>query len=131
MPWFDRSRNLRGHSAADVSGLAVESICSWLCEFLNASPPEESLVAGRTLGETFKLAAEDLKAFYLEAVSAQPNSGTAPELNNWFWDSTVASEVLRALRERASEFSDEVVRVHASFTLVPELQVKRHAALTD
>lgn len=130
MPWFDRSSRLRGHTAADVSGLAVESICSWLCEFLTPSPPVESPVAGRALGETFKLAVEDLKAFYLEAVSAQPNCGTAQELNNWFWDTTVAGEVLRALREGAPDQADEVVRIHASFTLVPEVQIKRRAALT-
>ena len=45
MPWFDRGRKLRGHSAADVSGLAVEDLCHWLCKFLEDPTPDASPLA--------------------------------------------------------------------------------------
>ena len=125
MPWFDRGVKLRGHSAADVSGVAVEDSCRWLPKFLEDPTPNESPVAERSLGETFKLCVEDLKAFYLEAVTSQPGLGTAQEINNWFWDETAAGDLLWRLRAQLMQHSDEVVRLHASFTLVPEVQVRR------
>ncbi len=129
MPWFDQSEKQRGHSAMGASGMDVENICAWLCEFTDEPRPEESPVAERTLGETFKLAVEDLKAFYLEAATAQPGSGTAQSINNWFWDETAAGELLWDLRQQLRKDPDDVVRVHAARTLVPEAQVGRRKAM--
>ncbi len=129
MPWFDQGQKQRGHSAVGASGLDVEKICTWLSEFIAEPRPDESPLAERTLGETFKLAVEDLKAFYLEAVTAQPGSGSAQAINNWFWDETAAGELLWDLRQRLRKDADDVVRLHASFTLVPEAQVRRRKAM--
>lgn len=131
MPWFDQSEKQRGHSAMGASGMDVENICTWLCEFSDEPRPEESPIAERTLGETFKLAVEDLKAFYLEAATAQPGSGTAQSINNWFWDETSAGQLLWDLRQQLRKDADEVIRLHASFTLVPEAQVRRRKATLD
>jgi len=130
MPWFDQSEKQRGHSAMGASGMDVENICNWLCEFTDEPRPEESPVAERTLGETFKLAVEDLKAFYLEAATAHPGSGTARSINNWFWDETAAGELLWDLRQQLRKDPDDVVRIHAARTLVPEAQVSRRKAMS-
>ena len=121
MPWFDRGRDLRRRSAADVSGLAVEDLCTWLGKFLEDPPPNESPIAERTLAETFKLSVEDLKAFYIEAATAQPGVGTAKEINNWFWDETAAGELLWQLREKLKKHPDDIIRLHAGLTLVPRM----------
>lgn len=128
MPWFDRGRNLRRRSAADVSGLAVEDLCTWLGKFLEDPTPDESPIAERTLAETFKLSVEDLKAFYIEAATAQPGVGTAEEINNWFWDETAAGELLWQLREKLKKHPDDLIRLHAGLTLVPRAQVARRKA---
>ena len=128
IPWFDQSQKQRGHNTVGASNLDVESICTWLCEFLEDPRPAASPVDERTLGETFKLAVEDLKAFYLEAVTAQPGSGGAQAINDWFWDETAAGALFWELRPRLREDADEVVRLHASFTLIPEAQIRRRKA---
>ena len=129
-PWFDRGRRDRGHTVADVSGLEITAAANWLAEFLGPRPPLESPVQDRSVGETFKLAVEDLKAYYLEAITAQPGSPSPVALSDWFWNETVAGELLWSLRERLTEFPDfpdEVVRLHAQFTLVPQVQVARRS----
>lgn len=124
-PWFERGREARGHTATGMSGLDPEEAASWLAAFLDASPPADSPVPGQPLAETFKLAVEDVKAFYLEAVTAEPNPGSAAEIDRWFWDETAAGELLRALRERLAGHPDGRLALYAAFTLVPEGRLVR------
>lgn len=131
MPWFERSHAVRGHTTTGASGLDIERVCTWLVEFLTDPTPGVSPVTGALLTETFKLAVEDLKAFYLEAVTAQPSPGSAAEINNWFWDETAAGELLMTLRDRLKEHADGGVKRHARLTLVPEAQLARKKRAHD
>jgi hypothetical protein len=125
-PWHDRAIALRGHTATKTSTLHVEEINRFLNAFLGESPPTESPVAGFSLGDVFKLAAEDLKAFYAEAATARPDSmTTAEEFGDWFWDETAAGALLEALREACSSHQDPLVRGFAAATLVPAARIRR------
>ena len=42
----------------------------------------------------------DLKAFYMEAVIAQPGKVSAADLESWFWDETSAGFLFREIREQ-------------------------------
>lgn len=68
-----------------------------------------------------RLAAQDLKAFYFEAVTARP--GAAPpdsqSFNHWFWADTAAGRVLRAARDRCGSESDKLLRMTGKMLLVP------------
>ncbi len=46
-----------------------------------------------------KFACEDLKAFYSEAMSAQPGMSTSLSLENWLWNETVLGKLLCKFRE--------------------------------
>jgi len=128
-PLFDLGYRQRGHTAADVSGIDLDQLVGWLCSFLaghrSDESPDESPVEGRTLAESFKLGVEDLKAFYVEAITVPPNSASSSDINTWFWEETAAGELLWSLRERLREHPDEGVRRHSQFTLVPAAQVAR------
>ena len=126
-PWFDLAYRQRGHTAADVSGIDIDVLIDWLCEFLEDPTPTASLSAEHSMAECFKLGVEDLKAFYLEAITVQPSAGSASDLNTWFWEETAAGDLLWRLRERLHEHPDNGIRLHAQFTLVPAAQVARRA----
>lgn len=127
MPWFERGRAVRGRSAVGVSGLTVEEAVRWLCKLDEGTPQQP--VAGQSLALTFKLAVEDLKTFYLEAATAQPGAG-ADDVSSWFWQQTVAAELLSDLRRRLKDDeSDGAMRMYAAFMVVPEAEVKRRARL--
>ena len=52
--------------------------------------------------------ADDLKAYYLEAATAQPGRGspTGTELNDWLFGETAFGDVLYSLRDRLAASDD-------------------------
>ena len=51
-----------------------------------------------------------MRAYYLEAVSAQPGQAIGSEVLDWFWGETVAAKVLRSLRALCRDSSGGEVR---------------------
>jgi hypothetical protein len=125
MPWFERGRTDRGFTATGLTGLDIEAAADWLAAFLEDPMPTVSPAGHLSLADCFKLAAEELKAYYLEAATAPPGQADHHDIDEWFWDETAAGEFLWRLREQAREHDDEGVRLHATFTLIPETIVRR------
>jgi len=124
MPWHERSLEQRNHTATGVSGMAIEEVATWLASLLE-SPESSSTSAEQPLAMTFKLAIEDLKAFYLEAATAQPGASST-DLSAWFWRQTAGGELIWSLREALKGFEgDDQLRIYAAFTSVPEAEVQR------
>jgi len=123
IPWFEREVASRHRTATASSGLEIDAVCGWLGEFLNEPAPSTSPRPEHPLGLTFKLAIEDLRAFYLEAATAGPGSPSSRHLSHWFWRETAAGGMLLQLRTRLRDHADPGVRVHARFMLVPESEL--------
>lgn len=128
LPWFERGRQRRGHTATGTSGLSPLEVPEWLASWLPGSAPD---AADAAAGTRLKLAVEDLKAFHLEAASAGPGDASADALNHWFWHETSAARLLLALREALAEHPDTTVRTHARFTIVPAPVVQTLSAGRD
>jgi hypothetical protein len=75
-PWYDLAVRTRGRTTVGPSGLSIEDAAKFFIAFLAdqaVSPPREDLPKGRVL----KLAYEDIKAYYGEAITAQPGGYTS------------------------------------------------------
>lgn len=116
--WYDMGLEKRGYSS--VAYFAPDIAGRLLIDF----------VRGRALdlsGNEFspatalRLAAQDLKAFYFEAVMFRPGSALPDEgeFTRWFWRKTAAGNFLRLVREKCLETDDEQLRVTGSMLLVP------------
>ena len=86
-PWYDLAVERRGRTMVGVSGFEIEDAGDYLLSFLD-TPPTKSPRDGLTPGDVLKLACDDLKSFYLEAITAQPSAAGRPQLEEWFWNST-------------------------------------------
>lgn len=117
-PWHDRARAQRKRSGLGASRMTVEECVRFLAGCLE-SVPETSPAAELSLADAFKLAAEDLKLFYLEAATAKPGASSR-DLAEWFWRGTSAGELLRELSGALAQAPDQAVAIHATHTLVPE-----------
>ncbi len=117
-PWYDLGLDKRGHSA--MTGFTPDSVAPFLLEFvLNSAdegpPPELPLPVA------LRMAAQDLKAFYFEAIASQPEKAV-PEsavFNSWFWRETAGGDLLRAVKKQCLTGADETLRLTGSLLLVP------------
>ena len=116
-PWHDRAIAARGTSRVGVSGLTIEGAVDALSAMLEAAEGGHPLPD--TDAQSFKLAAEDLKLFYLEAATAQPGASSRA-LADWFWRDTTAARLLRRLSRALSGATVMALRIYAIATLVPE-----------
>ncbi|MFH0822176.1 MAG: hypothetical protein V2B18_05445 [Pseudomonadota bacterium] len=68
-----------------------------------------------------KLAADDLKAYYLEAAAAEPNKAlpTSGALARWFWNETVAARVLQAVKDACVKDDDPMLKLTGERLIVP------------
>ncbi len=112
--WYDEAVRSRGRSAVGLSGLrsdAVDEMASFLAGFAAGESPVPPEGASEEMPVLLRFLTDDLKAYYLEAATAQPGraSPTGTELSDWLFGETVFGGVLYRLRDRlaASEDSGE------------------------
>ncbi|MBS0242676.1 MAG: hypothetical protein JSS20_10900, partial [Proteobacteria bacterium] len=73
-PWYDLSRERRGRTTYGSTGLDLAALVAFLTSWHDDGAPTESPIPGQSLATALKLASEDIKAFYLEAMQAQPSA---------------------------------------------------------
>ncbi len=116
--WHDIAVERRGRTAARLSGLDPSEAARFITDFIG-NPELESYRADLDRGLSLRLATEDLKAFYLESVSAQPGQTAAAEANAWFWRETTASQALLELHAVALDHPDVSVQTFGTKHLIP------------
>jgi hypothetical protein len=124
MPWYDMATHKRGRTTVGVSGMKIQDGAEFLAAFLydqSTPAPRDDL----SLGDAIKLVSEDIKAFYLEAVTAQPGSTCSSQLADWFWRETEAGKLLLDLRAVCLKSSDPSIKLLGTFLIVPRSQEHR------
>ena len=124
IPWYERARSARGRTTVGVSGLDIRDAGRLVAEFLEPPWPDNPR-SDLSRAEVFKLACEDLKAFYLEAISAQPGAPGPARLADWFWGETLAGEIMLRLKPICLSSDDSEMRFIGKVILVPRAQAHR------
>ncbi|MBI9093154.1 MAG: hypothetical protein JEZ12_28415 [Desulfobacterium sp.] len=123
--WFDIGFKKRGRTTTGTSNLSLGEIVQLFSGFVKGDMPE-NLISGTPIDVAMKLAGEDLKAHYTEAVSAQPGGpASADDLANWFWGDTFAARVLGKVRERALLREEKGLKLLGALLLIPRNQLHR------
>lgn len=119
-PWYDMAVEKRKRTTVGLSQLDLDNICGFVCSFLSANIPENPR-NDVSLAAELRFAADDLKAYYYEAMTAQPGmeAATAEALAKWFWQDTQASKMLRAVRDACLKNSDDSLQRVARGQLIP------------
>lgn len=123
--WYRMAWAKNGRTTVGVSGLDMQAAVALLADAARGLEVENPL-PGLSWPTTLRLAAEDVKAYYLESVAAQPGRAATPaELADWFWGRTKAGETLRALKAIALQSEDQEMQLLGSLLLVPRAQAHR------
>lgn len=92
-PWYDLGRRRRGRTTVGVSDTSIDEILTLLSRWLDcADEPVPDL-------KWFKYAIEDAKAYYSEALTAQPGDYPTGQVQKQFWDETVLGSALKQYYE--------------------------------
>ncbi len=118
--WYDLAVAQRGRTTATVSGLSPEAIGTFISDFLTDNIPDSPRDDLSAL-DVLKLAVEDLKAYYYEAVSAQPGQQhtASTALTDWFWHQTAAGQVMFTLQEQGKHRDDSSWKLFSQLLLIP------------
>jgi hypothetical protein len=117
-PWYDLGLERRERTSVAYFAPEVAS------EMLGRVASGEPLDRPETISSpavALRLAAQDLKAFYFEAVTARPGFAfpEASEFNRWFWQETEAGRVLKVVKSTCLRAEDREMRRAGAFFLVP------------
>lgn len=69
--------------------------------------------------QRIRLAADDLRTWYLHAVAQQPGRATSEDRNNWFWRETALARLLGLVAGALAHHADPMVRIFAERGVVP------------
>lgn len=120
--WYDIGLQRRGRTA--VGNFDAPSASELFIGYLLGQTPHDVPDMSLPFPVALRLASQDLKAFYFEAVIAKPGA-TAPGsgvFNRWFWQETAAGKILKAVKERCLTESDKALRLAGTLLLVPMSQ---------
>ena len=123
-PWYDLAFERRQRTTFGASRLPIEDVATYLAQW-QADPPPASPHADQSSEALLKLAAEDLKVFYFEALAGQPAPMSGRRAADWFWGETSAAKLFAALRERCIADSNPGRQLIGRNLLVPREQWSR------
>jgi len=119
-PWYDLARKRRGRTTVGISGLRVEDAASHAASYLGAEPAAP-YSASLSPGVALKRACDDLKAYYYEAVAAQPGNLDSKSIDRWFWNETAAAKVFLAVQQACLNSSEPSLQPLGKISLVPRM----------
>ena len=118
LPWHSEAVRRRGRTTATLSGFEPLALAAFIASVI-ASPDTASANNGRDVATAIRLACEDMKAFYLEAVTAQPGARAAQAARDWFWHETSGGKALFAVRDALLGSSNLDLQRYGGKGLVP------------
>jgi hypothetical protein len=119
-PWYDMSVTKRKRTTVGLSGIGLEALGEFIYAFAANRKPENPR-KDIDMAYTVKFAVEDLKAYYIEAIIAQPGQegASGQKLQDWLWDKTKAGEVLLELKKVCEASSDKLMSMMGTRFIVP------------
>ncbi|MEQ8193567.1 MAG: hypothetical protein RIB59_03670, partial [Rhodospirillales bacterium] len=116
-PWHNVALENNGRTTVGLSGLDIGDAVRFLTGLTEGE--RKNPLNNATLAEAVKRTSEDVKAFYLESVAAQPSGATSRDIYGWFWRETVAGDVFRRIQKVFLTTKDEHLQYLVTRSLVP------------
>jgi len=117
-PWSERARKRFGRTTVGASAQPPEAWPGYAAKFLAGElPPPPAPLTSPALALRFL--ADDLKAYYMEAVQADGAAPSINQINAWLFQRTVAGRLLLALRGASAASADNAFKTMGGRFLVP------------
>lgn len=114
-PWLEGTRELVANSA-----MTREEMVATLGRAADPDAMPDSV-------EVIRLAADDLRTWYLHAAAHQPGRASAADRQRWFWEDTALARLLGTVVMRLRDEDDPLLRMFAERAVVPRDHLARLA----
>jgi len=123
--WYAVARKKKNRTTIGVSGLSPDDIAVLFADFIEEKS-RAILLEDPASVDRLRMGCEDLKAYYFEAVSAQPGQPTdSQNLADWFWGETFAALVINKVREICLKDRSGKLALLGKLLLIPRNQMHR------
>lgn len=116
MPAWRLARERLGRTTVGISGLDPQTAVEFVQRYLAADPLPNPKGMARVARVRFAI--DDIKACYLEAALAEGGRPSSRQLRHWFWETTLAGELIRCFQDQARNSDDPALKL-ISGSLVP------------
>lgn len=128
LAWYSLAIEKRGRTTA-VTGRSPQKSAAMVAGFVRDPEKRDHQGVRLNFDVALRLAIEDVKACYLEAVTAQPGNPTdSTTLADWFWGTTVAAGVIAEVRRICLSMEEPEFQLLGQLLLVPRIQLHRFEA---
>jgi hypothetical protein len=123
--WYDMAVEKRGRTTVGTSGVDVDDMADFICTLLDGKIPENPNKE-YPLPLTVNLVTDDIKAYYSEALTAQPGQDniSSQQLVEWFYTETAAGKAMYALRKICAESDDKLLSIVSKVLVIPANMAK-------
>jgi hypothetical protein len=122
-PFHERFVAVNRRTTIGISGLTIDDCARLLSAHIAGSLPATPELSNPV--QALRWAVDDLKAYYLEAMSADGAMPSSRQMQNWFWDHTLVARAIIALRRQLLASDDKRSQAIGRMNLVPGAQVQR------
>jgi hypothetical protein len=103
-------------TTAGISGMSLKSGIDYIDRYFSANPLPNP--KGMSSINRARFVVDDIKVTYLEAALLNQSSPGAQQLQNWFWNETLAGQMIREFQDQVRSSDDKNIRLIGS-GLVP------------
>jgi len=123
--WYDLALEKQGRTTSGTTGLTPEEVAAFITAFVRGERQNDQ-ISELSLVTALRMATQDLKAYYFEAVCAQPGQpGDSATLADWFWSQTAAAKVINRVRVICLDSGDKELEQLGKRRLIPVNQLYR------
>jgi hypothetical protein len=123
-PFHERFVAASRRTTIGLSDLSIDDCAELLADCLAGSFPANPDPSANPV-QALRWAVDDLKAYYLEAMSADGAMPSSRQMQSWFWDHTLVARAIIALRRQLLASDDKRSQAIGRMNLVPGAQVQR------
>jgi hypothetical protein len=118
LPIWHQAQKLTNRTTFGISGLSPEAAVDYIVRYLSPDPMPNP--KGMAPVSRARFAIDDIKLFYFEAALANGGRPSSYQLNEWFWNQTLAGKMILDFQEAARVGDNRNLRVIADFLVPPE-----------
>jgi len=111
-----------GKTTVGVSGLTPETAVEFVERFHSDNPMQipKAMAKGMAKVSRARFAVDDIKAFYFEAAAVALGNPSSLQINDWFWNNTLAGKMILEFQDAVRVSDEKNLRLIESSLVPPE-----------